>query len=218
MSDTDNKGFERAYQSEEFASYYGAKHDQSLTLKMRAARETRMWQSLLKDLPGDLEILDCPAGAGRFWPFLRPGARRLVAVDTSAEMMASGRKRHGQHLPEECIQAFAQDLPFDDRTFDLVFCSRLLHHFPRKEDRRDILSSFARVSRGHVAFSTWRSGNLKSLLQIRRAQEKGRQSRFFTPLPQIRADAEAAGLDVVRIMHKQRLVSPIVAVLCRVRS
>lgn len=215
MTDNQNKGFERAYQSSEFAEYYGAKHDRSAKLRFRDRREQAMWARLLQGIPKPQTILDCPAGAGRYWPFLHDYSAEITAVDSSGEMMASGKKTHPDFVPTESHVAMAQDLPFENSKFDLVFCSRLLHHFPVAADRQEILRSFSRVTRGHVAFSTWRTGNLKHLQNSRKTEP---QSRFFTSLAEIRADVEAVGMEVVKVVHKQRLISPLVAVLCLPRS
>ncbi len=215
MEANQNEGFERAYQSEDFADYYGSKHESSATLRFRNRREIAMWTKLLSRLPKSSSILDCPAGAGRFWPFLRNMTSTLVAVDSSAEMMGRGQKVQQGFAPDSCEVAMAQDLPFPDNSFDLVFCSRLLHHFPQAKDRQEILSSFSRVSRGYVAFSTWRTGNYKSL---RNSFRRENQTRFFASMGDIENDVKAAGLTPIHIQHKQRLVSPIVAVLCRVND
>ncbi len=215
MDANENKGFEEAYKSETFADYYSAKHEQSTKLRFRDGREQAMWARLLQKIPQINSVLDCPAGAGRYWRFLHGLAEQITAVDSSAEMMASGRKFHPEYLPNQCEVAMAQTLPFADDSFDLVFCSRLLHHFPQADDRQEILKSFRRVSKDYVAFSTWRTGNWKS---FRGSSKSKAPTRFFTPLEEILKDVAAADLDVVRICHKQRLISPIVALLCRIRS
>ncbi|MFT7617103.1 MAG: ubiquinone/menaquinone biosynthesis C-methylase UbiE [Planctomycetota bacterium] len=215
MSDNQNEGFERAYQSSEFAGYYGEKHERTATLRFRDRREHGMWARLIRDLPQLQTILDCPAGAGRYWEFLGGLGGEVTAVDSSAEMMESGKVVHADFAPANSHVAMAQDLPFDDSSFDLVFCSRLLHHFPVANDRQQILKSFCRVTRGHVAFSTWRTGNLKHM------QNRGRketQSRFFISMDDIKRDVECAGLEVVNVVHKQRWLSPLVAVLCQPKS
>ena len=44
---------------------------------------------------------------------------------------------------EKRVQALATDLPFPDNSFDIVFCSNLLHHL---DDPVTVLKEMARVS------------------------------------------------------------------------
>jgi SAM-dependent methyltransferase len=106
-------------------------------------------QSLLKyslrscDLPSDACCLDVGSASGdmaRVVAGQLPQAR-IVALDI-----------HPHHLQTNPFLRVAGDgfgLPFPDRTFDLVYCSLFLHHFP-DSDVVKLLSEFRRVSRHSV--------------------------------------------------------------------
>jgi SAM-dependent methyltransferase len=88
-------------------------------------------------------ILDVGSGDGYFtWPLGRWA--RCIALDFSTNMLrfnsADGAKVCGDSL----------GLPFRDGSFDLVFCSNLLHHV---EDPLAAVSEMGRVSSRYVAIS-----------------------------------------------------------------
>ncbi|MCB9832184.1 MAG: class I SAM-dependent methyltransferase [Planctomycetes bacterium] len=210
-----NLGFEETYRDADFAARYARKHDRSAGHRLRDRREQSMWRRALEPVGRVAAILDCPAGTGRFWPLLVEMTGSLHAVDASAEMLAAARARHPDLPLADARVAMAQDLPQADASFPLVFSSRLLHHLPAREDRRAVLAGLARVSSGWLAFSTWRSGNWMSWRRGRAGRQEERASRYFLPIEEILADVAACGLEPVRIVHKQRLLSPVVAILCR---
>lgn len=102
----------------------------------------RLWrlqmQRAVAPQPGE-RILDVAAGTGTSSaPMARAGAL-VTALDFSAGMLAEGRRRH----PEiEFVQGDAQDLPFDDDTFDAVTIS---FGFRNVQHPRTALSEFFRV-------------------------------------------------------------------------
>ena len=206
-----------AYRDAEVAARYAEKHDRSAGHRARDSREQALWRSLLADVGRPDRILDCPAGTGRFWPLLAEIGGELHAVDGSDEMLSAGVRRHPEVALASVSCARAEALPFDDEHFDLVFSSRLLHHFDDAEIRRTILREFARVSCGRVAFSTWRSGNWPSFREQRLSRRADARTRFFRSMPEILADVAAAGLEVEALRHKQRLFSPLLALVCRKR-
>src|SRR5258705_4546076 len=69
-------------------------------------------------------VLNVGAGAGSY----EPTDRSLIAVEPSREMM---RKRSQQAAA--AIQASADDLPFDDKSFDASMAILTIHHWPDKE-------------------------------------------------------------------------------------
>ncbi|MEK7867475.1 MAG: methyltransferase domain-containing protein [Planctomycetota bacterium] len=116
------------------------------------------------DLPAGSLVLDVGTGNGAMFPAL--GRRhRVVGIDTSAEML----RRHVE--PLRVGQASVLDLPFRDRSFDLVVCSCLLHHV---RDRIRAVSEMARVSRGAVYLIEPNRWNpLQSLFSLLVPAERG---------------------------------------------
>lgn len=79
---------------------------------------------LLSDITG--QVLDIGAGTGANLPHLRR-AERIVAAEPDAAMRARLNSRLGRaHAPVEVSTAAAEDLPFDDATFDAVLFTLVL--------------------------------------------------------------------------------------------
>lgn len=93
----------------------------------------KSWKSLaeafLRLLPPAI-IADLGAGDGSFALMLSPGARRVIAVDSSEKMLEVGREQAQRSGAEnvEFRQGDMEELPIDDAAVDLVFFSQSLHH------------------------------------------------------------------------------------------
>ncbi len=88
-------------------------------------------------------VLNVGAGTGSY----EPADREITAIEPSIEMI---RKRDPLAAP--CIQASADDLPFDDDTFDAAMAILTIHHWPDKEAG---LREIQRVTRGRVLLLTF---------------------------------------------------------------
>ncbi len=70
---------------------------------------------------------------------------QVTAIDLSDEMLkfaSRNASREGVSNKINFIKGDAKGLPFDDRTFDAVFCQNMLHHLPQPEE---MLSEIKRV-------------------------------------------------------------------------
>jgi ubiquinone/menaquinone biosynthesis C-methylase UbiE len=83
--------------------------------------------------PGE-SVLDVGCGTGSL---LIEAARslgsgsRLHGVEPSSEMLVHAQHKAQQHIPEiNFVQGSADQIPFPDATFDVVFCTLVLHHLP----------------------------------------------------------------------------------------
>src|SRR6185295_10355370 len=88
-------------------------------------------------------VLNVGAGTGSY----EPTDRSLIAVEPSREMI---RKR--SPTAAEAIQATADDLPFDDKSFDAAMAILTIHHWPDKEAG---LREIRRVTRGRIVLLTF---------------------------------------------------------------
>jgi SAM-dependent methyltransferase len=88
-------------------------------------------------------VLNIGAGTGSY----EPVDREVTAIEPSIEMI---RKRSPSAAP--CIQASADDLPFDDNSFDAAMAILTLHHWPDKEAG---LMEMKRVTRGRTVLLTF---------------------------------------------------------------
>lgn len=80
---------------------------------------------------GPVRILDLGCGPGSLVPEITKNAEiDYVGVDVSASMISRAKARY----PElEFSIGDAENLLFDDESFDVVICSGMLHHFPSVE-------------------------------------------------------------------------------------
>ena len=88
-------------------------------------------------------VLNVGAGAGSY----EPADRQVWAIEPSAEMI---RQRGTAAGP--AIQGTAEDLPFDDDTFDASMASLTVHHWTDKEKG---LKEMRRVTRDRIVLLTY---------------------------------------------------------------
>ena len=88
-------------------------------------------------------VLNVGAGTGSY----EPTDRQLTAVEPSREMIL---KR--SPTAAEAVQASADDLPFDDNSFDAAMAILTIHHWP---DKRAGLHEMRRVTRGPIVLLTF---------------------------------------------------------------
>jgi SAM-dependent methyltransferase len=77
------------------------------------------------------EVLDMGCGSGRFTLALaRAGARRVIGVDLGRRSLeTAGRMALEAGIANvEFVEADVLGLPYDDESFDFVFCNGVLHH------------------------------------------------------------------------------------------
>ena len=88
-------------------------------------------------------VLNVGAGAGSY----EPADRQVTAIEPSVEMI---RQRGASAAP--VIQGYAEDLPFDDNSFDASMAILTVHHWADKEKG---LKEMRRVTRGQVVVLTF---------------------------------------------------------------
>src|SRR6516165_2998688 len=87
---------------------------------LRALREI-----LLAEAGGD--VLEIGGGTGANLPFYRPGAGSLTITEPDTAMMRRLARRARQQAPlAKILRAPAEDLPFEDGTFDVVVSTMVL--------------------------------------------------------------------------------------------
>ena len=102
------------------ATYDGLNHGLSLNIDRRWRRQT------VAAMPPAPHVLDVAVGtADLAIAILRGGkAERVTGIDLSTEMMAIGeQKAEKGHWPVEFVYGNAQQMPFEDNTFDGVTCA-----------------------------------------------------------------------------------------------
>lgn len=94
----------------------------------------------------DASVLEIGTGPGHVATGFAQQCDEVVALDLTAEpLQIAQEKKHKRDLDNlVLIQADAEEVPFEDRSFDIVCCRLTLHHTERPER---ILKEMARVCR-----------------------------------------------------------------------
>jgi SAM-dependent methyltransferase len=112
---------------------------QSAALEPRfaAAREKR-------DNAAPLDVLEVGTGAGRWATKFDPAETRFVGIDARQDLLGAARA----NFPERTFDLLRPDLlfPYEDRSFDLVFCVTVMHHSPTPA-KKTLVSEMWRVAR-----------------------------------------------------------------------
>jgi pseudaminic acid biosynthesis-associated methylase len=118
----------------------------------RNDREMPGRQSAWRDMVGDLPMasaLEVGSNVGWNLTYLsRLGTYRLVGIEPQPDVVRRGRRRSDAFA---LLEGDAFDLPFKDRSFDLVFTSGVLIHI-RPRDLPRALAEIDRVSRRYVLY------------------------------------------------------------------
>lgn len=88
-----------------------------------------MYEALLKEIRKAQRgrILDVGCGNGNLFSLLPEGRYELFGIDFSENMIAEARKKCGDRAAFSV--ADAEELPFEDDTFDFVVCNASFHHY-----------------------------------------------------------------------------------------
>jgi ubiquinone/menaquinone biosynthesis C-methylase UbiE len=187
------------YESPDAATRYDGVHRG----RARHRREERAIRRALRELPAGASILDLPCGTGRMFPVLHALGYRVTGADASAAMVGYARdatERAAWAPPGGVHVASVFETGFADGEFDAVLCNRLFHHFAESETRRAGLAELARICAGPVVVSFFCTRSLDAWrTQRRRAHSDRRSGREAVSFQTFRADAEASGLEIVRV-------------------
>jgi len=132
-----------------FVLHWAARYD-VLAWLLTHGRERELRETIVRLAsltPGD-DVLDIGCGTGT----LAVTATRHVGttgavtgIDASPSMIARANRKATKAGARATFQvAVAEDLPFPDRRFDVVFSTLMLHHLPRKT-RQDCVEEIERV-------------------------------------------------------------------------
>ena len=114
-------------------------------------REQRAVGALVSSVGTAGTVLDCPSGFGRWLPVVeRLGPTKVMESDVSRQMLEHGRRTYNTRWPS--VRTNAEQLPYADESFDLVFCHAFTKHLPHPTQAA-VLAEFARVTRRNVICS-----------------------------------------------------------------
>lgn len=191
-----------AYDRPGVAEHYADRRFRCGSGQRTHALEASRLRRLLQAAPTAHRVLDLPCGTGRFAAFF-PHAN-VIAADLSLAMLSAASKAY--HNPALLLSK-AECLPFQDRTFDLVFCVRLLHHFDSAK-RRAALIEFARVSSSYALVSIYLGPSLQGARR-RWKQARGAvaRSRRTIAKAEFHRDLEASGWEIEARLPLRRWIS-----------
>lgn len=121
----------------------------------RLAQPARDLIAMAAPLPEGARVLDVGTGTGvTAAAAAEAGAATVVGLDPSLPMLETGAAARGSFLP---VAGRAIDLPFRDRSFDLVSASFVMNHFTKYQTA---LADMVRVLRpgGKLVVATWGPG------------------------------------------------------------
>lgn len=112
----------KLHNSAEGYNLYAEKYDESQ--KFLNSFEKGQLFSLMGDLKGK-KVLDVGCGTGRLIGELKLFGADIVACDVSSEMLKITKKKYPA---VETVEADIEDLPFEDKTFDVVIATFMIVH------------------------------------------------------------------------------------------
>ncbi len=144
-----------------------------------------------------MEILDLGGGTGINARPLAGAGARVTIMDSSRAMLAQAGK---DEINARQVRGDAADMPFEDRSFDIVLISDAWHHF-RSQYR--ILAEIARVLRpgGRLYIIDFDRKKPKTWYLLVLEKLVGEPSSFWTP------EALAAALESLNIFGKYRYLT-----------
>jgi ubiquinone/menaquinone biosynthesis C-methylase UbiE len=93
-------------------------------------------------------VLDVGTGTGVFAEAFAERGLEVIGIDPRPELLIVARR----HSPGVFQEGVAEKLPFEDKSFDLVFLGHVLHE---TDDREAALHEARRVARVRVAILEW---------------------------------------------------------------
>lgn len=122
-------------------------------------RQNLLWPEIdyfMSHIKDGQTILDLGCGNGRLLNYLKNKEINYTGLDNSQELINNAK----QLYPKFCEKFFVADmfaLPFEDESFDVIFCLASFHHLPSKTLRLQALSEMKRVLKkdGKVLMTNW---------------------------------------------------------------
>ncbi len=141
-----------------------------------------------------LTVLDVGTGSADIPAAIAGWARKtgievvITALDVNPRAIRIARYMIWEDPTIKFAVADGLDLPFRDNSFDLVLCSKTLHHFPAKEAMR-LIQGISRIARqGYIVMDLRRSWVAYALIfALTRLFSRNRITRFDGPLSVLRA-------------------------------
>ncbi|MBN1345494.1 MAG: class I SAM-dependent methyltransferase [Phycisphaerae bacterium] len=164
------------YRSDFGAAAYERKYTRTWFRRLDNAREHRILSRLLLRFDSPISVLNVACGAGRFGEILARWSPAATCLDFSMNMLFLCRHNLGEASADmRFIQADAVQLPFADRSFDVVLAVRLTHHIHDPSRRQALVEQLFRVARRGVIMTFTDRASPKGRLRHIRQRWFGRK-------------------------------------------
>ena len=137
---------------------------------------------LIDYLKPNLKVLDLGCGTGRLYQIFAKFQDSIdyIGLDQSEGQLAEAKKEFPNN---KYVQAEMTKLPFDDASFDLVFCVATLHHLPDEETRQQALSEMKRILKpgGRVLMTNWNLYSDSAQKTVEKGKWQQNDGEFVVP-------------------------------------
>jgi len=144
--------------------------------------------------PEGLTLLDIATGSADLPVAIADWARRnrlsvaITCIDINSQTVSIARKNTEAYPEINVLVADGLELPFPEKSFDMVLCSKTLHHFTEEEVRRLIRGVMRVARRGYILMDLRRSRIACVLIYIlTRLFTRNRLTRHDGPLSVLRS-------------------------------
>jgi SAM-dependent methyltransferase len=126
-------------------------------LQRRETHPTWIWehaqvQQYAQSRASGLTVLDVPFGTGRYAPIYLHAGWRVTGCDISKDMVTEAERTLGADVFARCDVrvAPAEQLPWPDRSFDVIVSSRFIQWLPELQHVDRVIAEFSRVGRSEL--------------------------------------------------------------------
>jgi len=178
-------------------------------------------QAVYDHLRSSQLVLDAGTGTGRFAIFLAAKGKRVVAVDSSQNMLHVARdKAVGSGVQDNIafVQADVQQLPFSNAVFDGICSIHVLVHFDSLDEAISEYSRVIKLKDGVIVFDLSHASIIKvySLLERLRSSTPFSFPNYYHGLSTIRELLSKNGVQITAVRHIKKIPRPILHLLiCR---
>lgn len=187
------------YQDNEIAKSYDEVRFTSFIGKFIDRIERETVQYLIQTIDKPAIFLDIPCGTGRFSELLLSEGFSVVGGDISNEMLEIAKEKLKSYNNISFIKADAEQLQFENNTFDGIVCMRFMGHIP-PAIRINIERELQRVSKRYIIISYQNQFSLMGMVKAVTNYLKNKDGYFISPRG-IKKELANIGLKLVRIEH-----------------
>ncbi|MFA4830999.1 MAG: class I SAM-dependent methyltransferase [Patescibacteria group bacterium] len=126
------------------------------------------------------KVLDIGCGNGRLYQLFSDLSIDYVGLDNSEGQIEMARKNYPK---AKFIIAEMTALPFDENSFDVIYCIAAFHHLPDEETRLQALAEMKRVlkSGGYILMTNWNLYSDSAQKTVKKGKWSQEAGEFMVP-------------------------------------